>query len=821
MLSTNIAAGGFTDAIAMADFNGDGNLDLAVPAVNGSTNFVSIFLGDGAGNFSVFTNLPLFVSTYYVVVADFNNDGKLDVAFSQADRISVRLGNGLGGFSGPVDFFGGMSSAGAVGDFDNDGNADLAIRSRGAVSIILGDGTGGFHAATRYAAGLTDHFKPNLAVGDFNGDAKLDLAAASSSPTFILIGGGDGTFVGARDFVTGRGALAIVSADFNRDGAIDLAVPSTGMGEVCILLGSGTGEFGPATKFQVGNFPRNLAIGDFNGDNKEDLAVTNFSSNNVSILLGNGSGGFSPSASVAVGTNPDGITISDFNNDGKQDLAVANVTSANLSIVLGQGNGSFQAAIPVSLPSGSRLRFVYSADINSDGKVDLVVTGTGSQLKVSILLGNGLGGFGPASLLNQSSFSVAIADFNGDGNSDLLAYSEANMNVLLGNGSGGFSAPISQPSPFIGPLGPVLAAGDFNGDGKLDAAAATFFGCIVEIYAGDGHGALAAPTRVYGGSSLGTMAVDDFNGDGKQDLAVPNEQESATIFINNLPCTPDTTAPTISCEAPDGLWHPSDINLSCIATDSGSGLVNATDANFTLSTNVPLGIETSDAFTNARTICDLAGNCSTANPIGGNQVDKKAPDIEVIAPVEFVDPYSNLVRYLLSQTALSNFSCSDSGSGVAMCTGSVANGTPINTSTVGTKAFSVATVDAAGNAASTSITYGVTYAIFMLYNSTQSFNAKAKQQIKIQLQNVNGVNQSSSTVSVNAVRVTPRGNPNVTAKVINGAFIFDAALAFSGSAPGGGYKYSLDPSGLAPGDYDVIFNVANDPVSHAVPFSIK
>ncbi len=565
----------------------------------------------------------------------------------------------------------------------------------------------------------------------------------------------------------------------------------------------------------MGTFPKHLAIGDFNGDNKPDLAVTNFSSNNVSILIGNGSGGFSPFATISVGTNPEGISVNDFNNDGIQDLAVAKTNPGNLSIVLGQGNGTFQAANTVPLPTDSQPRFIKSADINTDGKADLVVAGTGSELRLSTLLGNGLGGFGPPNVLNQSSVSVAIGGFNGDGHADLLSHSGANISVLLGNGNGGFSAEISRPAPLPG--GPVLTVGDFNQDGKLDAVAATLDESVIEIYTGDGTGALGAPKRLFWGSGLGATAVGDFNGDGKQDLAAPNYVGGATIFLNDLPCTPDSAAPIISCDAPDGLWHASDVNLNCVATDSGSGLDNSLDANFTLSTSVNAGTETSNALTNSRTVCDLAGNCSTAGPIGGNRVDKKAPAIDIIAPVDM----SSTLSYLLGQSVLSNFNCFDSGSGVATCIGSVANGTQVNTSTVGTKSFSVTTIDAVGNAANASITYGVTYAVFMLYNTNQNLSAKTNSQIKIQLQNASGMNQSSGSLSVTAIRVTPRGNPSVTTKVVGGTFTFDTALTFHGSAPGGGYKYTLDLSALTSGAYDLIFNVANDPIPHAAPFNIK
>lgn len=195
--------------------------------------------------------------------------------------------------------------------------------------------------------------------------------------------------------------------------------------------------------------------------------------------------------------------------------------------------------------------------------------------------------------------------------------------------------------------------------------------------------------------------------------------------------------------------------------------------------------------------------------------DNVSPAISITAPIANA-------TYLLNQASLSNFGCSDSDAGIFSCTGSVSNGTPIDTGTIGTKTFSVTATDWAGNSAMSTATYTVTYRTFMLYNTTQAFNTKTKSpEIKIQLQDASGTNKSSAAVSIAAIRVTPRGNPSLTTKTISGAFTFDSTLTYPGSAAGGGYKYTLDPSGLASGAYDLIFSVAGDPVLHTAPFSIK
>jgi hypothetical protein len=166
--------------------------------------------------------------------------------------------------------------------------------------------------------------------------------------------------------------------------------------------------------------------------------------------------------------------------------------------------------------------------------------------------------------------------------------------------------------------------------------------------------------------------------------------------------TEDSKPPTILCGSADGVWHASDVIISCTAQDSGSGLANPSDANFTLSTSVAAGTETANASTGTYQVCDKANNCATAGPIAGNKVDKRAPTISISTPTG--------TTYLLNQSVLAQYRCTDGGSGVASCSGTVANGAAINTSTVGSQTFSVSATDNVGNGSNRSAGYSVTYA---------------------------------------------------------------------------------------------------------------
>ena len=161
----------------------------------------------------------------------------------------------------------------------------------------------------------------------------------------------------------------------------------------------------------------------------------------------------------------------------------------------------------------------------------------------------------------------------------------------------------------------------------------------------------------------------------------------------------DLRAPALSCAASDGLWHKSNVGLACTASDTGSGLANAADAGFTLFTTVASGSETADAQTAGRSVCDQAGNCAAAGPIGGNRVDLKPPVISLTSPAA--------ATYVFAQAVIAAYTCADGGSGTTSCTGTVPAGSGISTALVGGYAFTVYAADAAGNTASSSVSYTV------------------------------------------------------------------------------------------------------------------
>jgi hypothetical protein len=342
-------------------------------------------------------------------------------------------------------------------------------------------------ARTDYPVGL----KPaSVITADFNGDGKLDLAVAgkSANTVSILLGKGDGSFGPKTDFVTSAGPSAVTAGDFNSDGKLDLAVAGKSANMVSILLGKGDGTFGEPTNFAVGTGPVSVATADFNGDGKLDLAVANRDSNTASVLLGRGDGTFGPKTDFATGALPVFVVAGDFNADGKLDLAVANNSLGTVSILGGKGDGTFGPK--TDFVTGLDPKSLTTAVFNLNHKLD-VATANSSANSASVLLGKGDGTFDPKVDLGTDTgpISVTAADFNGDGKMDLMTGNMGSgyygfygyyptVSLFRGNGNGTFG-PRADFS--TGSTPGSLATGDFNGDGNLDVATANADGNSVSV----------------------------------------------------------------------------------------------------------------------------------------------------------------------------------------------------------------------------------------------------------------------------------------------------------------------------------------------------
>jgi len=418
-------------ALALGDFNGDGRLDLAV--ANTADRTFSILLGSGDGTFQAALDFMLPGPPTALAAGDFNGDGKADlsVVVSEVGAVSIITGRGDGTFSSPQ-AYGGSPGAWAVaaGDFSGDGKLDLVTTNLGdnTLSMFLGGGDGTFQFDAAFPTGPVP---VEAAVADFNGDGKLDLAVVNQTCTSlpcqpgsvsIFLGNGDGTFQPRTDYPAGNIPVAVTVADFNGDGFPDLAVVNNGFGSsnsLSIFLGRGDGTFQSKSMPLTGPGPVQAVTADFDGNGTIDLAVA--FSGGISILPGRGDGTFGPRVDYPIANGVMAIAVGDFNHDGKPDLAVT--TTDSVVVLLGSGGGVFQPGISYSLGTSTNLQSLLAGDFSGDGTLDLLVGKTGNA--VSILVGRGDGTFLPPveAPAGKAVHGWVAGDFDGDGGLDLAAAS--------------------------------------------------------------------------------------------------------------------------------------------------------------------------------------------------------------------------------------------------------------------------------------------------------------------------------------------------------------------------------------------------------------
>lgn len=551
---------------AVADVNGDGKPDLIV--VNGcvsSTNCangaVGVMLGNGDGTFQ--TEVTYNSGGYYPNSAVIASFGSLGFSYG--------------------------ASLVAVADVNGDGNPDLVVANacasstncaNGTIGVLLGNGDGTFQPVVTYDSG---GYYPNSAVvADVNGDGNVDLVVANTCGNTVASGGcptaGDG--------------------ESNYGGVIG------------VLLGNGDGTFQTAVTYASGGQDStSVAVVDLNADGAPDLVVANdcpgptVQSNpcglgdysTVSVLLGNGDGTFQ----TAVDYNSGGyfsetVAVADVNGDGKLDLVVASgeeywaAPDGAVGVLLGNGDGTFQQVVPYVL--GSVVDSVAIADVNGDGKPDLIVSGCQDQItcettttgNVNVLLGNGDGTFQPAVTFDssgQSSYSVVVADVNGDGKPDLVV-GDVNVNcssaciwsdttgVLINTSQGPVTNTlVSSPNPSLfGQAVTLTATVKSQGFAATPTGAVTFTDGTVNL----GSGSLTAGVAILITSSLAA---------GTQSITAAYSGDSNFTASNSPPVTQtvgkaSTTTSLTASPIPAALNQP--VTYTATITSQYGGVVTGT-----------------------------------------------------------------------------------------------------------------------------------------------------------------------------------------------------------------------------------------------------
>ncbi|QMS87192.1 DUF4347 domain-containing protein [Nostoc edaphicum CCNP1411] len=471
-------------------------------------------------------------------VTDINNSGTL---------ISAILSRGAGGDPITDADTGAVEGIAVIGVDNTNGTWQYSINDGGNwINLVVSD-----TSATLLRDTEKIRFVPN---SGYKGTAEFAFRAWDTSDgningaTNIVTGAGGGTTAYSSDteiasisiihntFNVGLRPYSIVVGDFDKDGNTDLVTANKSSSTVSVLLGNGNGTFKSASNFSTVGFnglsPSSVAVADFNKDGKLDLVTANNLSNNISVLLGKGDGSFQAAVNFALdsASAPISIVVGDFNDDGKSDIVTVNNASQNISLLLGNGTGGFATAKNFKVPS--RPTSVTVGDFNKDGKSDLAVTSSYFN-NVSVLLGNGDGTFNSATQFDVGANpnSVVVGDFNKDNKLDLAVanYDSNNISILLGNGAGSFGIATN----FDVGLNPAsVTVIDFDNDGNSDLAVANAGSDTVSVLLGDGNGGFGIATNFAVGTKPYSLTVSDFNKDGKSDLVVANSESKNVSLVN-------------------------------------------------------------------------------------------------------------------------------------------------------------------------------------------------------------------------------------------------------------------------------------------------
>jgi len=580
--------------LAVADFNGDGKPDVAFLQVTSGTYYVSLMLGSGNGTFTAPVNVFTFPSGDYsngILARDFNADGKMDLVFTVhgLEQVVVLPGNGDGTFGTPI-----VTSTTLAPDFvqtadlNGDGKLDLVIvdQSSNMVSVLLGNGDGTFQTPVDYPLGGSN--PQDLALADLNGDQHPDIVVGDfdSQTVNVLLNNGQGGFAQApgSPFSVAMQVSGVQVEDFNGDGKLDIATAgfggcSPGPSSIQVSFGNGDGTFQAplpeqcVSGYAPGRHHSDNQPVDFNGDGKPDIVFGNGGNNEINVGLGNGDGTFTmtvyvasqgtlSNSSVVDGNGVGDVAVADFDGDGMLDLLATEVSAngrrGGLSFLPAVGPGVFAAPRVFQTPSGGIGTFhgIAIGDFNGDGNLDVAqLTGEGNGGGAEILLGNGDGTFGPATLTPGCNCSgefydwLDTASFHGNGVLDLLILATDGVQagppprviVQYGNGDGTFGGEAeiyaaNGADPNFEPVGVAIA--DLNGDGKADIVvlSANFDHDEVYVFLNDGSGGFGPPNIIdLGARNINVtdrgIAIGDFNSDSQPDLVVHTVDSSNTEHI--------------------------------------------------------------------------------------------------------------------------------------------------------------------------------------------------------------------------------------------------------------------------------------------------
>jgi len=555
-------------AIIASDLNNDGFLDLAVSNMYGDS--VSLFFNEGNGTFLAPEKYPSRgQDPADIVSADFEGDGDIDLALINTNSKIVilrNIGDSVFSVENPIQLSHVPKDL-ETADLNGDGFPDLAtaIPDSDRIAILANDSTG--HFAFRVNV-TTANYPNSLVLEDFDGDSDIDIAVSHGSSSGIHIIKNNGDFSFARFGTLAYSTYALAVADFDGDGDMDLA--SAGQ-NLIIFLNNGDATFVNFATYNISDYLESMTTGDIDNDGYTDLAVALPGEGTVSIYFNNGDATFQPHVDYRSGLYPTGVAIADLDDDGLNDMAVANLASFNISIYRNPGDGDFHYGEIYEMFNTKRL---CSGDINNDGSPDLAAAFGADSMMVMINDGSGVFTAGPRFRGTARCRGIVIEDLNDDGAKDIAVADSStydNVAIWFNDGNGGFPTRTNYSSryPTTG-----IVSGDFDLDDIVDLAVCDGTDSFT-VFFGDGNGDFPWDVRKRTGPGSKTILTRDLDNDQDLDFIFGGGATRNIYVVGNR----GNRAFGVPGTYPTNLFNPK-IATASIGSDNYIDMVATGDSNY-------------------------------------------------------------------------------------------------------------------------------------------------------------------------------------------------------------------------------------------------